>query len=1242
VTRPLDPVTIPLDGAHLIEASAGTGKTYTIATLFVRLLIERDLGVDQILVVTFTEAAAAELRDRIRTRLRAALAAYADPLAADPVLRAFVERRRPHAERDTARLSLALRGFDEAAISTIHGFCNRVLHDSAFETGVAFDTELILDTEPLVDLAVRDFWSRELFDADPHLVGHIEVQRVGPRRLVALARLALAHPRAPITPEPVLSGDDPDTAAFVRAFTRAQQIWARDREEIQQLLAGADGLKKNIYDPSAWPALFQTMDAFFRDTAPGSALTFQGLRKLSPESLAAGSKKAWIESGRIPRHAFFEACADLDRASAPLLRDLEARLLDLQRRALTWARRELPRRKRALGVQSFDDLLHELARALRGKGRARIAAVVRDRHRAALIDEFQDTDPIQYEIFRAIYAGTRLPVFLIGDPKQAIYGFRGADVFAYVDAAARLDDAGYTMGTNWRSDPELLQAVEHLFDVPRPFMLEEITFPRVGPRPNAEPGLRSKAATPRPFEILFARRDRAKTTGSGKSKRRPPQIARDWAEEQVPELVAAHICELLESGTELRAGNAWRPVHAGDIAVLVRKNVQAQQVQLALRRLGIPGVVYGDASVLATRESDELNRVLAAAAEPTHSGLIRAAVTTEMLGVTGDTLDAMNEDDAAWGRWVDAFRRWHGLWIDRGFIQMFRALLVESGLQQRLLALLDGERRMTNLLHLAELLHTAASREHLGPAGLLRWFQQQRSVDFAMADAAKLRLERDDEAVQLITIHRSKGLEYPIVFCPYAWDADELRRDEDHLLLHNPEQDNRLELDIRPRTTTRGRDEDPVVARARFELAAESLRLLYVAITRARHRCVVVWGAFDRSHHSALGYLLHAPELGEDTPWDREAVDQRIREATDEQLLAWLEQRKSTTWDVRFLDEVTARPRTPASLGEVPLSCREPRASLDRLWRTASFTQMTRGHDHGGTARIDAALGRDRDEVDPRETPAEGMREPDERVPLAGFPRGARAGIFFHDILEHLDFGADADDRRALVESKLRAYGYTDPAWIDVVDGAIGDILATPLDPRDAGIVGPCPLTEIPRARRLDELEFVFPVASADSSLALRRETLARVFANHAENLPDRYADRIVALPFVPLRGFLKGFIDLCFVHDGRWYLVDYKTNHLGQAWTDYRPEILSEVMADEHYVLQYHLYVVALVRHLRCRIPEFSYARDFGGVLYLFLRGMSPARGTAVGVHVARPCEARIAALEHVLSDPSDSGGRR
>nr|MCH9682450.1 UvrD-helicase domain-containing protein [Deltaproteobacteria bacterium] len=815
----------------------------------------------------------------------------------------------------------------------------------------------------------------------------------------------------------------------------------------------------------------------------------------------------------------------------------------------------------------------------------------------------------------------RQPLFLIGDPKQAIYGFRGADVFTYLRAAKAAGDRRFTMDTNWRSDPPLLAAVQRLFEVRRPFLIEDIGFPPVRARPGAASALSRDGEALPAFELMVQPREGA----SVKSK----QITADWAERQIPVRIAADISRLLDQGATLRDGDDERPLHAGDVAVLVRKNDQAIKVQRQLRQLGIPSVVYGDATVFDTPEADELYRVLGAVAEPTRSALLRAAITTELLGVSANALAAMaDDDDTEWNRWIDDFRRWHVQWVDRGFVQMFRTLIAERGTQQRLLAMLDGERRMTNLLHLAELLHAAATTEHLGPAGLLRWFQQQRRTRSTMVEAVKLRLERDDQAVQLITIHRSKGLEYPVVYCPYLWDGGGLFADEEeNLLFHDPDDGDRLKLDVRRKPKgRRDKEADPHIALARREKAAENLRLLYVAVTRARHRCVVVWGGFYRSHRSPLGYLLGSPLVDERWPWDPDLVASKLKEQTDEEALEWLRERGQGVWTVSSLAEGDAIPHRPPKTAAMELAAFRPALAIDRSRRTASFTTMVADRPllHG-----EASEGRDRDEQAPERQPARASTASEGAVLLAEFPRGAKAGNFFHDVLEHLDFTASTEERQPLLDDKLSAYGYPLEPWSDTVKTALDEILQTPLSDR----ASLC-LANLPDGQRLNELEFILPTAGGEQgdTVALTRERLAAFFRAHGQGLPSSYPDQVEHLGFAPLRGFLKGFIDLVFVHEGRWYLVDYKTNHLGEDRSTYRPASLAEQMAEDHYILQYHLYAVALVRHLRRTLPGFDYDRDFGGVMYLFLRGMSRDTGPTRGVYFDRPPRERILALSELL----------
>ncbi len=1225
----LDPLRIPLRGQHLIEASAGTGKTYTIATLFVRLIVEQGMRADEILVVTFTEAAAAELRDRIRTRLHDTAAVLRGSATPDPAMAPWFERRASSRDEDLLRVRGALRSFDEAAISTIHGFCHRVLHDAAFETGTAFDTELVANQQPLLDEAVRDFWAKSLYGADSRFVTHALRNGLKPPDLISLAWVAAANPGVPLIPEPPPPADLDTGAledAFIAAFAQARALWQAHRSEVRTLLLHpkVKVLNGNKYKPSSVGRWLDNADAFFHPEHPGEHLTFERLERLTTEALVEGTNK----NKTPPSHPFFDACSALQAAGGPLYDELQARALAFKHGLARYIDEVLPRRKQANGVQSFDDLLHRLAEAVghprRGKA---LTQTIRDTYKAALIDEFQDTDPIQFQIFHGIFAGGdgSHPLLLIGDPKQAIYGFRGADVFAYLHAGAGIEPSRrHTMTTNWRSDPGLLTAIEHLFAAPQPFLLDDIDFVPVGPRPGAQDGLRVGGQPLPPFEIKVQALEDGMPTG-----KQADTIGRAFVERELPQRVAADIRNLLASGAEIEG----RPIRARDIAVLSRTNKQAQDVQAALRDLDIPGVVYGDSSVYDTTECKELQHVLAAVAEPASTRLLRAALTTEMLGVSGGELEAMADDDESWDRWAQRFRRWNATWLQRGFIHMLRQLIAQMRLGEVLLRLADGERRMTNLLHLTELMHDAANREHLGPSGLLHWLADQQKGDLKLAaEAVKLRLERDDEAVQLITIHRSKGLEYPVVYCPYLWSpAEPFDSEYANLKFHNPEHDHRLEVDVGPKPDhPKAKQKHPSVRQARVEAFAEGLRLLYVALTRARHRCVVVWGRFERFHHSPLGYLLFGPLCGGD-PYT--AVPRAIKEWSDEEQWAALGDRKHPSWAITRLD-ATAVP-LPSQPAAVPtdLHARAPRSAIDRLYRTTSFTGITVRH---GAA--DLSAGRDVDHLVPAAQPLATQTapsEPREPVRLAAFPRGAHVGNFFHEVLEHAPFASDDETLRRYVVAGLRKHGIEGSEHAQLAVDGLRDVLDCPLD--EGGIR----LRDLPEAHTLAELGFVLPVASAltdgdSASSALAPSSLRRAFAADPTGLPPGYLDRLGQLSFLPVRGFLRGFIDLIYRDGDRWFVVDYKTNFLGPSPDDYAPERLSDAMSHDHYVLQYHLYTAALCRYLRLRQPGFDYDAHFGGARYLFLRGMDPQRGPARGIYADRPPRARIEALDALL----DPGG--
>lgn len=1123
--QPFDVAALPLFGTSLVEASAGTGKTHALSTLFVRLLLERGLTVERILVLTFTEAATLELKDRIRRRLSDALGAC-ESEAPDPELSRLVRAcGGANRELSVRRLRRALENIDEASIQTIHGFCQRVLRDHAFETGAPFESELLLDDSSLKEEVIADFWAKELTNAEPSVVELVAASKLLPSKCAALADLIGRHPGIRLagsleSPSPEIGRGNGDGAEIVRGF---------------------------------------------------------------------------------------------------------------RRRLIEFLRSELPRRKASLGVVSFDDLLEQLHTALRGPHGPVLARSLRERFPAALIDEFQDTDPTQYAIFRAIYrseAAEDCALFLIGDPKQAIYGFRGADIFAYLMAAGETDAARrFTLTTNYRSDPGLVRALGQLFSrLERPFLLPSITHPEISANRQQGLLLDAQGAPLAPLEFLFVPRGE-----DGKA------LAKEQANKIVCQGIAREICEFLQSHATIDG----RAVRASDVAVLTRTNQQAFELRTALSDLGVQSVVLGDQSVFERPEAHELVLLLRAVADPNDEMAIRAALTTELVGVTASDLDAMDRDETLWEDWLDDFRSWHELWVQRGFVQMFRRFLDGRGIRGRLLARRDGERRMTNFLHLMELLHSASHASDLGPSGLVHWLEQRRAAqpsDQTRSEAVQVRLESDDSAVKLLTVHRSKGLEFGIVYCPYLWHASLLSQHEHGCFAaHDPASHDELTLSFDSGSAEHAR----LKAICEWELHAESLRLLYVALTRAKHRSVVVWGALSRDYYkSALWYLLcwppgsPVPERGAAPPFLNLAED-------DRQLLEGLRARTREASDVICIRELPAS-RAPAGAFE---RAAEPRLrhrelpsgfALADTYRTTSFSAFVSVKSRPSLALDEE--GRDRDELDalsPNPPPAHDLPRPG----LDDLPKGARAGNFFHEILEELDF--TRNDFEPLIEKKLLTYGYH-PKLRDPVAALLGAVLQTPLS-RAAGAFS---LRDIGPRERLNELEFYLPIGGASGAgsdlhntrlTLLTRERLALAFSRFpSAEMPSSYAERLRRLSFLPVEGYLKGYIDLIFRRGERWFVADYKTNHLGSSLRAYSPARLATTMANSHYFLQYHLYTLALHRYLERRLPGYSYARHFGGVYYLFLKGMTPETGPDNGVFFERPPFERIELLSAAFSDPA------
>jgi exodeoxyribonuclease V beta subunit len=625
--------------------------------------------------------------------------------------------------------------------------------------------------------------------------------------------------------------------------------------------------------------------------------------------------------------------------------------------------------------------------------------------------------------------------------------------------------------------------------------------------------------------------------------------------------------------------------------------------------------------------------VVRAIADPSDAAAVAAALLTPLVGLNGDGLFAARGDENQWERWTERFQSWHEIWQRSGFTAAFRRLLDDCEAASRILATRGGERCLTNVLHLGELLQAASVQTRRGPLALVEWLQRMRSDELARvqeaAESAQMRLESDTHALKLVTVHKSKGLQYPIVVCPYLWDGMLFHRAERYRTFHDPAAGDQLTVDL---AQANGHP-----ALAERERMAESLRLLYVALTRAEQLCLVVWGGFRGCATSGLGYLLHQAD---DAPPDQRcaATAQRLAGLSDAGLQADLDRLVAAApgaIEVAELSRDAGDALAPEPEAGAALRLRTPLRTVAQRWRIASFSALAAGDQ---TVPEPAEEGFDRDELAEAATP--GSEEP-AMTPVRGFPRGRRLGTLVHRLFEITDFvSASRDQLRTAAAELLPAYGI-EAQWADAVADAVCDVVETPLTPEPDAVR----LRQVAAQRRLNELEFVFPVAfAADESPrhAFTADRLGGVFAAHGEGwLAGEYAARLRRLPFAPLSGYLKGYIDLVFAHGGRWYVADYKTNDLGVHAADYRAERLIAEMQRHHYALQAHLYAVAVHRYLQQRLPGYAYERDFGGVFYLFVRGMAPRHPPGCGVFFDRPRQALIEALSEALGQAADGSGR-
>ena len=1225
----LDPLTLPLAGSRLIEASAGTGKTWTIAALYLRLVLghgdhggreAQPLGPSQILVMTFTRAATRELSDRIRERLIEAARCFrgeAEPAAHDPFLRDLIA---DHAEGDARsqaayRLALAAEAMDEAAVHTIDAWCQRMLREHAFDSGNLFNEELVADEAELLAQAMHDVWRREVYP--------LETPPLEALLAVWPSVAVMQQQVQPLLYQAELLGEDRGGRSALqdwlpgwighrsRELAQLKSGWAERAQAMRAWLATVQAQKKPPFDgrklaPRHYEGWLDGLAEWALDpTAERLDLTPAALHRLTPAGLAEALKAGQPEPVLPPMFDEFQQLQD-DLAR---LEPLHATLLLHAAHRVAHRLDQLKRRSARFG---FADLQARLDRALSpeaGEAGERLRQSILAQYPVALIDEFQDTSPLQFRLFDRLYRvadnDPAMTLLLIGDPKQSIYGFRGADIYSYLQVRHATEGRHHVLGTNFRSTHALVGAVNTVFaQAERRWPGGAFAFDKAGPLAL-------------PFEAVQARGRGERLVRGDAALPALTARALDTAMPQrsLTDALAQHAAEQLVAWLNddkvgfLAADGAWRRLAPGDVAVLVRSRREADAVRRALRRRGVSSVYLSDQdSVFASPEAADLLRWLQAVADPLNAPLARAAYATATVGLSLDELARQVQDELAWDRRLAQLQRLRGVWQRQGVLTLVRQTLHELDLPARWLGAVDappdGERRLTNLLHLGELLQAAAAQLD-GEQAQIRWLAEQVHGFGGTGDERVVRLESDAELVQVVTVHKSKGLEYPVVFMPFAASSREVdRRGRRFIAWVDDEGARALDFTLSAE----------VLAAADRERLREDLRLFYVALTRARHALWLGVGCLkagrsggNRLHRSALGYLLGGGQ-GELTPEQGLTALGEWAEADGVSVEA-LPARAGYT---RLKRDVAL-----AALVEAP----RYQAVFERRWAVGSFSALVRDLREAGGDDEDVVEGlasswavdpaRDeqfREEWLAGQAVAEGLSDEAAPPPVADaawhrFPKGALAGNFLHELLQWLaEEGFDRLNEpvvQAVVRRRCERHGHTDRAdevlaWMDAV-------LHTPLPP-----LGQAPLAAVTTV--LPEMEFWMPSAALNSA-ALDRVCRQHLFAGRGRP----------ALVPRTLQGLLMGFADLVFEHEGRWWVLDYKSNRLGDGDAAYHADALENAMLTHRYDLQAALYLLALHRLLGQRLgDDYDPAQHLGGAVYLFLRGVRGPQAGCVWIPAA------------------------
>lgn len=1221
----LHPETFPLWGSRLIEASAGTGKTWTIAALYLRMVLghggdhgfERSLRPADILVMTFTRAATRELSDRIRERLLHAAQCFRGeqtPDDKDEFLKNILSAYAPGPERNQAAwtLAMAAESMDDAAIFTIDAWCQRMLKEHAFDSGCLFDEELVADEVAMRTEAIQDYWRQACYPMQPHALSQIlqvwanvDALQLDMRNLMDQA---IAPEAASGTLNEVLTQAIAQRAAKIKKLkagwaerAASMQVWIDDETSSNKKKWNTKSLASRYY--TAW---LTTLAAWANDpAADGKPELKTGWERFTPDGMMDVRTADAPPLSLPPEFAEF---AEL-KESFDTLPEVS---MAVRLHAAVSVSQRLQRLKRLSGSFGFSDMLDRLKTALLGQNGERLRERILAQYPAIMIDEFQDTSPLQYAIFDQVYqtqANNRsAAMLLIGDPKQSIYGFRGADIYSYLRAREATEGRHYVLETNYRSTDALVNAVNHCFAKAEKGRSEGAFLYR---KPEANPlPFERVRANGRKEQLITAQGPmQAMTLVHDLSMRTAGDTRKLFAARCAEQIVSwlndpqAGFDKQSEAGGSATKFVALRPA---DIAVLVRSGTEAAAVRRELGRRLVASVYLSDKdSVFDSEEAHDLVHWLRAIASPNDVRLVRAGLATATLGMSLDELGWLASDDIAFDKRCEQLQQLRTVWQMQGVLAMLHQTLHQLGLASSWLATADGERKLTNFLHLAELMQAASSALD-GEQALIRWLQTEIQSGSEKNDEHIVRLESDADLVKVITIHKSKGLEYPIVCLPFGTSFREISlKNTSYVNVANA--DGQLEFRLQF-----GKAELALADRDRLR---EDLRLYYVALTRAQH---ALWVGFAgekagsgkecASHKSGAGYLLGGAATLSPEDW-----------------LDTLNDFASTCTDISVQ---VAEPNpgctllrqlhTAATLTDAPLYD----GDFERNWTIGSFSRLVKDLKEVTTALTSSELSPlqiPRPADDENNRAAEFVPVKNDAAAWHKFPRGAQTGNFLHDQLEWLAAENFALHTNASLADRLRRRCENAGKNL-LADGVVNwltEVVQTPLPGPGAALVD---LTNV-----LPEMEFWLPAQCIE---AKEIDAQCRLHLLPGVERP--------ALAKQQLHGMLMGFADLVFEHQGKYWILDYKSNHLGNEDAAYDSDALARSMAEHRYDVQAAIYMLALHRLLKARLGT-SYAPDthLGGAVYLFLRGV---KGPQNGVCLIPPSSLLLEALDAMLGEETQS----